>query len=107
MTRLCGALARTNLALDFRGELVFSFFEFVIALQAKPEFRRGTEVMREAQRGVRRDRTLTLDDFPDPICRYAQIHREAMDTDAGRDDEVLVQDLTGMNRRYFPWASHV
>ncbi len=95
MTRLCGALAGTNLALDFRGELVFSFFEFVIALQAKPEFRRGTEIAREAQRRVRGDRTLALDDFGDPISRYAQVHCEPMNADAGRDDEVVVQDLPG------------
>src|ERR1700722_2350258 len=48
-----------------------------------------------------------LSRFPRWIGRYAQIHREPMNTDASRNDEVLVQDLPGMKRRYFLSASHV
>src|SRR5208283_1505293 len=101
------ALARMDLALDSRRQLVFGFFEFVIALQSQPEFRRRTKITSQPKRSVRRDRALPLHDFCDPIGRHPQIHRDSMDADSGGNDEILVQDLTGMKRRYLLCASHV
>jgi hypothetical protein len=54
--RLCGALARLNLALDPFFEFRLRLFEIVIGLQAQPEFWAGPQIAREAQRGLGRDR---------------------------------------------------
>src|SRR5258706_3004801 len=62
---------------------------FVVRLESQPDFGRHTEVLSEAQCGIRRNRTLSPDDFADAIGRYVYLPSERVDTQIQRFHEFL------------------
>ena len=68
-----------------------------MALQVDPELGRSTEVLRETQRGVRRDASLAVHDLVDPPRRDTDGHGELVLRDAEALDEILHEDFTRVN----------
>src|SRR5664280_331965 len=87
---------------DFLGETVAEaillHFEVVARLEVEPEPLRRPEVAGETQGGVGRDRALPVHYLVDPSRRDARVLGHAVLRDLERFDELLEQDLAGMDR---------
>src|SRR5699024_3792847 len=71
--------------------------KLVVALQIDPELRRGPEVLRETQCGVRGNPPLSVHDLVDPPQRNPDRDGELVLCHADALDELLHEDL--------PWVS--
>lgn len=71
-------------------------------LEIQPEPVGGPKEPRQAERGVGGDGTLRQDDLVHPPWRDVEILREAVLGQPERLEEVLEEDLSGMDGRQFP-----
>ena len=70
----------------------------VAGLKIHPELRGRLEVGRKAQGSVRAERTGAVHEPPDPVRRHARVLGKAVHRDPERDQELLVEDLAGVDR---------
>ena len=71
--------------------------EIVAGLEVEPELGAGAEMAREAQRGVRADRALAVEDRRDPPRGHTQRERQPVGRHAARR-ELTPQDATRVDR---------
>jgi hypothetical protein len=74
--------------------------KFKVALKIKPELRGDAKVTSETQRGVRRDAPVAMNNFVDAAGRDADILRQAILRNAHRLEELLQENLAGVDGRY-------
>ena len=70
----------------------------VAGLKIHPELRGRLEVGRETQGSVRAERTGALHEASDPVCGHARVLGKAVHRDPEWHQELLVEDLTGVDR---------
>jgi len=90
---------RPHIALDRRRDLILSLLQIVVSLKVHPEVRRRVEEPREPQSRIGGDPTLGVHDLDDPVRGHSQLARELVRRDPERLEEVLDQNLAGMNWR--------
>ena len=71
--------------------------QVVACLQVKPELRRGIEIPRQPQCGVRRDASLFANNIVDARRGNAQRNRQCVCGQAQRHHEFLAEDFAGVN----------
>jgi hypothetical protein len=71
-----------------------------VALQIEPELRGDAKVTSQTQRGVRRDAPVAMNNFVDAAGRDADILRQAILRNAHRLEELLQENLAGVDGRY-------
>jgi S-adenosylmethionine synthetase len=86
---------------------VLFHLEVVAGLQVQPEPLRGAEVPGQAQRGVRGDAPLAVDDLVDPPGRHVDRLGQLVLADSQRGEELLQQDLPRVHRRHDCVRCHV
>jgi S-adenosylmethionine synthetase len=86
---------------------VLFHLEVVAGLQVQPEPLRGAEVPGQAQRGVRGDAPLAVDDLVDPPGRHVDRLGQLVLADSQRGEELLQQDLPRVYRRHDRVPCHV
>ena len=86
---------------------VLFHLEVVAGLQVQPEPLRSAEVPGQAQRGVRGDAPLAVDDLVDPPGRDVDRLGQLVLADSQRGEELLQQDLPRVHRRHDRGRCHV
>ena len=92
-----GGVMPANPALDFFSVLASGHANIVIRLKVQPRFRRHAETGSEAQRRVRGNRALAIDDQADAIGRDIQIPRQTINAEAHGFQKILAQNLARMD----------
>src|SRR5262245_49520445 len=89
-------------AFQIGGGLVPCLFEVVLSLQVHPERRRRAEITPETERGIRRNGGLLARQPLDTSAWDAASARDGIRRKLHRDEKLLSENLTRMNRRQFP-----
>ena len=92
----CSCVSRSDPACDTLAGLVLGDAEFERLLQVQPELRRGPEISRETQCGIRRDAALAVQNRRDAITRDIQGRSESLRGQL-QHIELLAQNLAGMH----------
>ena len=72
-------------------------FKVIPCLEVHPETFRKTEVPRESQGRVGRDRAFVMHDFIDPSQGDTDVSRQAILADSHGEEELLVEDFAGVD----------
>ena len=93
----CGQLHWDDGFVDFMLAPVADQSQIVINLEANPKLCGCAEIPRQAQRGVRRNGALLMNDFIDPAGRNSESAGQRILRQSERLHELLQEDFTRMN----------
>jgi hypothetical protein len=85
-----------DIAFDCRSKLIPRAGQIMHGLEIHPELRAIPEKTAKPKRGIRGDRTLTLDDRTDAVGRYVQCSSQSVYGQTERLEKFFPKDLTRM-----------
>ena len=88
---------RQHLSHDRLAQLILRNLQLVRRLEVQPELGCGTEVARQAQRGIRCDAAFLIDDVVDASSGNAERERQLMRRDGQRDEKLLAENFSGVD----------